>query len=277
MLIISRQQINTRHVVTRAPAAESRQESPSDRTGSFSAPVRAPRATPRAGRLRPTAPPRLTHVRSHSPAPKGTSLRISNPMASAIRTIISKSLLVPDTSPAFLTNCTSPKVLVNVPDFLVSIRRRQHNIGHESRFSQEHVLHHDKGIGKSERVNGSGLSDSLRPRKAPSTFRPAASIISATSIRLWQGRAPTPGGTCRYRKPGGTREGNPDTAPCRPRRENWHSPPGRRIWLLKSQNRTSPAQPRHLPRNSEPNTITRFCSLRSLSRKANQPSGSYSR
>ena len=34
-----------------------------------------------------------------------------------MRTIISKSAFVPVTSPAFFTNCKSPQVLVNVPDF----------------------------------------------------------------------------------------------------------------------------------------------------------------
>ncbi len=60
---------------------------------------------------------RLTHVGPRACASNGTSLCTSYPMRSAMRTMHLEIDLTPENSPAFFSICTSPQVLVKVPDF----------------------------------------------------------------------------------------------------------------------------------------------------------------
>ena len=134
MLVVSRQKINPRNVVSRHQPLNliqncHRIEGRHLRLKVMSLkPDRMPVASPDCA-------PRVCPMSERVSATKRNQLCTSKPIASAMRTIISKSglhirLLRRPSSPI----CRSPQVFVHGPGLFVSIRGRQHNIGNASRF-----------------------------------------------------------------------------------------------------------------------------------------------
>ena len=77
---------------------------------------------------------RLAHVGAIPPVPKGTSLRTSKPMASAMRTIISKSALRSGDFAGFLQNLQIAAGVGEGAGLFVSIGGGQNNICDSARF-----------------------------------------------------------------------------------------------------------------------------------------------
>ena len=120
-------------------------------------------------------------------------------MASAMRTIISKSLFVPVTSPAFFTSLQVAAGIGERAGFLVSVGGRQHHIGHDRRLGQEHVLHDDKRLRERKRIDVVSVPTGFDPTTYSAFSFPAfaASTISGKVKPGSSGnRSPTPRGTC---------------------------------------------------------------------------------
>ena len=213
-----------------APGAEFRPEWPWDRADSSSAPGRCASSHTACRSASPDCAPRDCPMSARVPPPNGTSLRTSNPIASAMRTIISKSALVPLTSPAFFTSCRSPQVLVNGAGLLVSIGRGQHHVGHRRRFRSGTCPARRRKLFANAKGSMFNRPTGFEPTTYSAFSLPALrgfNHLGQVEARCLWDRAPLLVKFTDCLRPGDSRAAGRDKGPCRPRRASSHNRPGK--------------------------------------------------